>query len=44
MFPTNRSNRKAIIAEIRHQMRYSNSSEDRTALQNRLEFWLNYHP
>lgn len=44
MSPTNRPNRKAIIEEIRYQMRYSNSPEDRSALQNRLDFWLNYNP
>lgn len=44
MSPNHRPNRQAIIQEIRHQMRYSNSPEDRMALQSRLDFWLNYNP
>lgn len=37
-------NRKAIIQELRHQLYYSHSPEERAILRTRLDFWLNYIP
>lgn len=41
MFATRYPNRKAIIAEIRHQMRCSDSPAKQIVLQRCLDFWLN---
>jgi len=38
------ANRQAAIQELRHQLRYASTSEEREILLNRLDFWLNYFP
>jgi len=38
------TNRQAVIQELRHQLRYTNSPEERETLRNRINFWMNYAP
>jgi len=38
------ANRQAAIQELRHQLRYASTPEERETLRNRLDFWLNYFP
>ncbi|HIK19308.1 MAG TPA: hypothetical protein IGS53_29085 [Leptolyngbyaceae cyanobacterium M33_DOE_097] len=32
------------VQELRHQLRYANTPEEREAICNRIDFWLNYVP
>jgi len=38
------ANRQAAIQELRHQLRYANTPEEREAIYNRINFWMNYVP
>jgi len=38
------TNRQAVIQELRHQLRYANTLEQREVLRHWIDFWMNYVP